>query len=62
MGGRVLVALGGNAILKHGEEGTAEEQFANVRSTCEKTVKMMRNGSGDFIAVEVFPHILVVIS
>jgi carbamate kinase len=44
MRGRVLVALGGNAILKHEEEGTAEEQLANVRSTCEKIVEIIRNG------------------
>jgi carbamate kinase len=44
MQGRVLVALGGNAILKHGEEGTAEEQIANVRSTCGKIVEIIRNG------------------
>lgn len=38
------MALGGNAILKHGEEGTAEEQLANVRLTCRKIVEIMQNG------------------
>ncbi|MCM2465259.1 carbamate kinase [Methanoculleus oceani] len=30
-GKAVVIALGGNAILRHRETGTAEEQFANVR-------------------------------
>jgi carbamate kinase len=30
----VLVALGGNAILKYNDEGTAEEQMKNVRTSC----------------------------
>ena len=31
---RVVVALGGNALLKRGEEPTAENQRRNVRSAC----------------------------
>lgn len=46
MGGRekVLVALGGNAILKHKERGTAEEQFENVRETCRHMVALIKEG------------------
>lgn len=44
MSKRVLVALGGNAILKHGEKGTAEEQFENVRRTCEHLVRLIEDG------------------
>jgi len=32
---RVVVALGGNALLKRGEEPTAENQRKNVRSACK---------------------------
>jgi carbamate kinase len=31
---RMVIALGGNAIKKATEKGTAEEQFKNVRETC----------------------------
>ncbi len=44
MSKRVLVALGGNAILKHREKGTAEEQFENVRITCEHLVGLIQDG------------------
>ncbi|HOB17168.1 MAG TPA: carbamate kinase [Candidatus Methanoculleus thermohydrogenotrophicum] len=40
----VVVALGGNAILRHQEMGTAEEQFANVRRTSMNIVKIIREG------------------
>lgn len=32
---RMVIALGGNAIKKADEKGTAEEQLKNVRETCE---------------------------
>ena len=41
---KVLVALGGNAILKHEERGTAEHQFGNVRSTCRYLAKLIGEG------------------
>jgi len=46
MGGKekVLVALGGNAILKHEERGTAEEQLENIRTTCREMVELIREG------------------
>ncbi|MFN2466745.1 MAG: carbamate kinase [Gaiellaceae bacterium] len=31
----VVVALGGNALIRPGERGTAAEQLANLRATCE---------------------------
>lgn len=40
----VLVALGGNAILRHKEEGTAKEQFENVRETCRHLAEMVDEG------------------
>ena len=42
--GKVLVALGGNAILRHEENGTAEEQMQNVRKTCVRLVEIIRQG------------------
>jgi carbamate kinase len=40
----VLVALGGNAILKYREEGTAEEQLRNVRTTCRTLALLIKDG------------------
>ncbi len=39
-----MIALGGNAILKHGRKGTAEEQFESVRKTCVHLVRLIRDG------------------
>ncbi|MDI6819597.1 MAG: carbamate kinase [Candidatus Hodarchaeaceae archaeon] len=41
---RVVVALGGNAILQKGQKGTYEEQLANVRRTAEHMGKMILSG------------------
>lgn len=41
---KVLVALGGNAILKHKERGTAEEQFGNVKRVCKHLVGLIKDG------------------
>jgi carbamate kinase len=41
---KMLIALGGNAILKHKEEGTAEEQFENVRETCRHLAEIVQEG------------------
>ncbi|MDA4115650.1 MAG: carbamate kinase [Thaumarchaeota archaeon] len=41
---KVLIALGGNAILKRGEKGTAEEQMTNVRATARHLVKLLEEG------------------
>jgi carbamate kinase len=43
MGKKMVVALGGNAILKHKEEGTAEEQFANVHDACTHIAELVRD-------------------
>ncbi|MBN1332550.1 MAG: carbamate kinase [Synergistales bacterium] len=41
MSERVVVALGGNAILQRGQRGTAQEQMANVQHTVEQIVRMI---------------------
>lgn len=38
------MALGGNAILKHREKGTAEEQLRNVQRTCKHLVRLIEDG------------------
>jgi carbamate kinase len=38
------VSLGGNAILKHGQRGTAEEQEANVQNTARHLAALLRKG------------------
>lgn len=40
----VVVALGGNAILRLGQRGTFEEQMANVHVTCEQLARMVESG------------------
>jgi len=41
---RILVALGGNAILQRQGKGTAEEQFDNVRKVCRHLVGIIQQG------------------
>jgi carbamate kinase len=41
---RVLVALGGNAILRSGAKGAAAEQFANVDEACKHLVELLKAG------------------
>lgn len=40
----IVVALGGNAILKPGQRGTAGEQFENIEKTCESIAEMIAKG------------------
>lgn len=40
----IVVALGGNAILQPGQAGTAVEQVANIRRTCEQIADMIVAG------------------
>jgi len=41
---RVVVALGGNAILQPGQKGSANEQMENVNATAAQIVEMIRSG------------------
>ena len=41
----VLVALGGNAILKESEFGTVTQQFANTRHALEGVVEVVKHGA-----------------
>lgn len=40
----ITVALGGNAINKPGQKGTAAEQFENVQNTTRQIAKMIKEG------------------
>jgi carbamate kinase len=40
----IVVALGGNAILRHRDIGTAEEQFSHVMETCGHLLLLVRQG------------------
>jgi len=41
---KAVVALGGNALIKDGQEGNIHEQFANTRLIVKSIVKMIKNG------------------
>ena len=41
---QVLVALGGNAILRPGQRGTAEEQADNIRRSARQIAEMVGQG------------------
>lgn len=40
----LVIAIGGNAILKENQRGTVEEQFANVRACCGPIVDLYAKG------------------
>jgi len=41
---KVLVSLGGNAILQRGQKGTADQQFSNVENTAKHLARLLRRG------------------
>lgn len=44
MGKLVVVALGGNALLRSNQKGTYKEQIENVSETCEALMSFVKNG------------------
>ncbi|GAF71353.1 unnamed protein product, partial [marine sediment metagenome] len=40
----IVIALGGNAILKAHQKGILEEQLENIRITCEQIIEMIAEG------------------
>lgn len=44
MNEKVLVALGGNALIKAGQKGTVEEQAANLRKSLAGVVELIKRG------------------
>lgn len=41
----IVIALGGNAILKPKQRGTAQEQFHNVKLTCAQIARLIAGGN-----------------
>ncbi len=41
---KLLIALGGNALLRKGEKGTAEEQLIHVNNTCHQFLELIKEG------------------
>ncbi len=41
---KILVSLGGNAILQRGQKGTAEEQAKNLENTAKHLARLIRRG------------------
>lgn len=41
---KILVSLGGNAILQRGQKGTIEEQAANVQNTAKHLARLLQRG------------------
>lgn len=39
-----IIAIGGNALIKDGQEGTIYQQFANARETCATLMGIVRDG------------------
>lgn len=44
MGKKIIIALGGNALIKKDQKGTIHEQFANTRQVSYSIVKMIQQG------------------
>ena len=40
----IVIALGGNAVLKRGQKGTMEEQYNNVKETVSKVADLIQKG------------------
>ena len=40
----IVIALGGNAVLKRGQKGTMEEQYSNVKDTVSKVADLIQKG------------------
>lgn len=44
MGKKAIIALGGNALIKEGQQGNIHEQFANTRQITTSIVQMIQQG------------------
>ncbi len=41
---KIVLAIGGNAIIKEGQKGTIEEQKANINESCEPIIELITQG------------------
>jgi len=46
---KVILSIGGNALIRRGEKGTIEEQFSNARAACTVVSGIMERGLGVII-------------
>ncbi len=46
---KVIVSIGGNALIRRGEKGTIEEQFSNAEAACAVVSSLMGSGLGVII-------------
>lgn len=46
----IMIAFGGNALLRAGEKGTYEQQLSNVKNTCSQLCHLASRGYGIVIA------------
>lgn len=44
MGKTIVLAFGGNAIVKSGEKGTRDEQWNNIKKTCAYVAELIKQG------------------
>ncbi|AMW98971.1 carbamate kinase [Rummeliibacillus sp. G93] len=42
---KIVLAIGGNAIIKEGQKGTIEEQQQNINESCEPVLKLVEQGN-----------------
>ena len=40
----ILIAIGGNSLIRHGQRGSVSEQIENARTTCRYLATLIRNG------------------
>ncbi|MCM3745560.1 carbamate kinase [Sporosarcina luteola] len=45
MSKKVVLAIGGNAIIKEGQKGTLEEQIQNINESCEPVLDLIEQGN-----------------
>lgn len=45
MSKKVVLAIGGNAIIKEGQKGTLEEQIQNINESCEPVLELIEQGN-----------------
>lgn len=41
---RIVLAIGGNAIIKEGQKGTIEEQKQNIAESCSMILNLIEQG------------------
>jgi len=53
---KVVIALGGNAIIRKGQKGTVAEEFANTRASLDGIIKVIKHDYNVAITHETGPR------